>query len=174
MSKPIKAPSGAGYEVGYGRPPCQRQFKPGHSGNPKGRPRRDTSLPAILGRSLNELVTIRLNGRPKRIPLSEALIRKMLADATHGDHRAQAQILKLELFRTELAAEAEKQVEDVRRSADLPEDEALLDHLKRQLLEESLGERSPIGAPAAMTPSAAKLAKPLAPVRRRPRPEKLP
>jgi len=173
MSKSIKSPSGAGYEVGYRRPPYHRQFKPGHSGNPKGRPRRDTSLPAILGRSLNELVTIRINGRPKRIPLSEALIRKMLADATHGDHRAQAQILKLELFRTELAAEAEKQVEDARRSEHPPEDQALLDRLKRQLLEEALSERSPIGAPAAMASSPVKPAQAMAPVRRRPRPEKL-
>lgn len=29
------------YEVGYGRPPKATQFKPGQSGNPKGRPRKD-------------------------------------------------------------------------------------------------------------------------------------
>ena len=27
------------YEVGYGKPPVNTQFKPGQSGNPKGRPR---------------------------------------------------------------------------------------------------------------------------------------
>ena len=27
------------YEVGYGKPPKSRQWKPGQSGNPKGRPK---------------------------------------------------------------------------------------------------------------------------------------
>ena len=35
---PIVSPD-ARYEVGYGKPPEASRFKPGRSGNPKGRPR---------------------------------------------------------------------------------------------------------------------------------------
>ena len=31
--------SGSGYEVGYGKPPKHSRFRPGKSGNPKGRPK---------------------------------------------------------------------------------------------------------------------------------------
>ncbi len=33
-------------EVGFGRPPKQHQFKPGQSGNPRGRPPKPRYLPA--------------------------------------------------------------------------------------------------------------------------------
>jgi len=172
MTRTTKPPRDPGYHVGYRCPPRDSQFKPGQSGNPRGRPRRDTSLLAILGRSLNELVTIRIEGRPRRVPLSEALIRKMLADAARGDHRARAQILKLEVVRAALAADADKEAKEAGRSEDLlPDDRAILDQLKQQLLEEVIGEYD--APPPQTSPSRTPPTGP-APVRSRPRPEKLP
>ena len=34
-----RRPAASSYEVGYGKPPAKNRFKPGQSGNPKGRPR---------------------------------------------------------------------------------------------------------------------------------------
>ena len=42
------------YRVGYGRPPKEYQFKPGQSGNPKGRPKNSFKSP--LKRMLLELL----------------------------------------------------------------------------------------------------------------------
>jgi hypothetical protein len=39
-----KQPSAAGYAVGYGKPPLHTRFRKGRSGNPLGRPRRNTDL----------------------------------------------------------------------------------------------------------------------------------
>ena len=40
----------AGYEVGYGKPPQHSRFKPGQSGNPKGRPKSAKGLNTIVGK----------------------------------------------------------------------------------------------------------------------------
>ena len=40
---PDKLPPAAGYAVGYGRPPTWAQFRPGRSGDPKGRPKKGSS-----------------------------------------------------------------------------------------------------------------------------------
>ena len=34
--------------VGYGRPPVNRQFKPGQSGNPRGRPKGSKNFPTMF------------------------------------------------------------------------------------------------------------------------------
>jgi hypothetical protein len=49
--------------VGYGRPPRSTRFKPGQSGNPKGRPKGVQSLGAILDKALAARVSVQENGR---------------------------------------------------------------------------------------------------------------
>ena len=36
---PLRRPQSDAYKVGYGKPPQDTRFKPGRSGNPKGRPK---------------------------------------------------------------------------------------------------------------------------------------
>ena len=42
-------------DVGYGKPPRSRRFKPGQSGNPKGRPKGAKNRDTILRELLNSL-----------------------------------------------------------------------------------------------------------------------
>jgi len=65
------------YEVGYGKPPQQARFKPGQSGNPKGRRRvcvtsRRTSKP----RSKPRLKVTR-DGKPRKMSTQEAMLLRL-------------------------------------------------------------------------------------------------
>ncbi len=77
-----------GYEVGYGKPPSHTRFQAGRSGNPKGRPKKDTSQENALQRVLAQPIPVMVDGRRKLIPASEALLQKLLQMALAGNIRA--------------------------------------------------------------------------------------
>ena len=82
-------------KVGYGRPPKANQFKPGKSGNPKGRPKGSLNLVNDLAAELSELITVREDGRARRISKQRALIKSLLAKGIQGEVRAAAAVLAL-------------------------------------------------------------------------------
>ena len=83
------------YKVGYGKPPKSGQFKRGKSGNPKGRPRGSLKLATDLAAELNEQITVREDGKPRRVSKQRALIKSLMAKALQGDVRANAAVLAL-------------------------------------------------------------------------------
>jgi Family of unknown function (DUF5681) len=92
---PAQPPATAPYEVGYGKPPVEKQFKPGQSGNPKGRPPGDPyDMRMLLRGILEQRVTIKeKNGRLHTITKTEAAIMQMTNDAAKGDLAALKQLL---------------------------------------------------------------------------------
>ena len=82
-------------KIGYGRPPKANQFKPGKSGNPKGRPKGSLNLVNDLAAELSELITVREDGRARRISKQRALIKSLLAKGIQGEVRAAAAVLAL-------------------------------------------------------------------------------
>lgn len=76
-------PSGD-YEVGRARPPVHSQFKPGQSGNPKGRPRQNKSFQAYLREALMELMTIKKGNRKMRVPKVIGMIEKQIQNGFNG------------------------------------------------------------------------------------------
>ena len=82
-------------KVGYGRPPKATQFKPGKSGNPKGRPKGSLNLVTDLAAELTEQITVREDGQTRRLSKQRALIKSLLAKGIQGDVRAAAAILAL-------------------------------------------------------------------------------
>ena len=83
------------YKVGYGKPPKSRQIKRGKSGNPKGRPKGSLKLATDLAAELNEQITVREDGKPRRVSKQRALIKSLMAKALQGDVRANAAVLAL-------------------------------------------------------------------------------
>ena len=71
--------------VGYGRPPKATRFQTGRSGNPKGRPRhrhRDIPYDTMLG----QMVTVREDGRERRVTAAEAFILQLTKKGLEGDN----------------------------------------------------------------------------------------
>ena len=80
------------YEVGYGKPPKQSQFRPGQSGNPKGRPKGARSLFALLREDLQRKVQLGENGKVTTVTRAEAVVRRVVAD-TLGGKASQTRLL---------------------------------------------------------------------------------
>lgn len=85
---PDQQPAQQHYEVGYGKPPVDYRFKPGISGNPRGRRRGVKNFNTVVRDAATRQITVRDNGKPKRMPLIEAFFWLISRDALRGDHRA--------------------------------------------------------------------------------------
>ena len=77
--------------VGYKHPPPHTRFRPGHSGNPSGRPKRKPTFRAAL---LVELAATMPGEDPRRASSKlEALVKTLIDTAIAGDARAQSLLI---------------------------------------------------------------------------------
>ena len=81
--------------VGYGHPPNGTRFKPGRSGNPKGRPKGARSLKTAVARLMKKRVAIREDGERRHVSGQEALLLTLYASALKGDSKALHQLLMM-------------------------------------------------------------------------------
>ena len=82
-------------KIGYGKPPRKSQFKPGVSGNPKGRPKRNpTAVSDVIKNTLSAPIQYRDRGRTKTITRTEAGLKKLVENAVKGDLAAAATLLQ--------------------------------------------------------------------------------
>ena len=72
-------------EVGYRKPPRQHQFKPGQSGNPKGKPKGIKNEATMIRDLFFKKVKLLENGREHYVTMAEALLRRALQDALRGN-----------------------------------------------------------------------------------------
>jgi len=78
--------------VGYKRPPKHSQFKPGQSGNPKGRPKGRRNNRSIFQDIMNEKIEVKEGNKSRRLTKQEAYLRRVITDALKGDPKAIRQI----------------------------------------------------------------------------------
>ena len=88
-----RRPSKMDYEVGYGKPPRAHRFKPGQSGNRRGRPRPLPEIVDLFGKELTRKHTIIEGGQQVRIPMLQLLVKRLLQLAVKGDLRAISEAL---------------------------------------------------------------------------------
>lgn len=89
-------PTANTYEVGYGKPPLASRFKPGRSGNPRGRPRgaknrppppalNEERLKSIILDEAYRAVTVNDAKGPVTIPMAQAIVRSLAVNAAKGN-----------------------------------------------------------------------------------------
>lgn len=88
-SKPISKSSPAAET-----PSRDTRFKPGQSGNPNGRPRKERSLRNLIEAELDAEMQVAEGGKAIRLSKREALAKSMVNNAIKGDQRALNNLLK--------------------------------------------------------------------------------
>ncbi len=86
---------GDSYKAGYRRPPLATRFRPGTSGNPRGRPKGARNLATVVASTLAERVDVTENGRRKRITKLEAAVKQLVNRAASGEARSMSLLLAL-------------------------------------------------------------------------------
>jgi Family of unknown function (DUF5681) len=84
-------------DVGFAKPPKHTQFKPGTSGNPKGRPKRKpaAALGEIANCVLNTSVEYREGDRRKKATRHELMLKGLVKQALRGSIAAAERLFKL-------------------------------------------------------------------------------
>jgi len=79
--------------VGYGKPPRQHQFKPGQTGNPKGRPKGAKNESTILREIFERKIDNRSGGRVRKITILEGILLRITDDSLKGNTKSAAFLL---------------------------------------------------------------------------------
>lgn len=93
-----RLPAQGSYDVGYGKRPTETRFRPGQSGNPRGRPKGWKNQRATLSTErLKDIIleeayrTIKVNDgdRQVSVPMAQAIVRSLAVGAAKGNTRAE-------------------------------------------------------------------------------------
>jgi Family of unknown function (DUF5681) len=96
LPEPVDSPCDEPAEkVGPGKPPRHTRFKPGQSGNPNGRPKGSKNFATILQQQLTKMVTITVDGKPKRVSVQEVIARRLATDSMKGTTKAMELLIRL-------------------------------------------------------------------------------
>ena len=138
--------------VGYGRPPVNRQFKPGQSGNPRGKPKGSKNFPTMFAEAMSRPVTVRdKKGKIRTLSKQELMVEVMVNKAVAGDPKAFAAVVqfaeKFEVFK--------RQTQNHRENMDsaLLKLKRGLEAMQRKEEQESMAEKESQNSPAQTNPN---------------------
>ena len=115
-------------KVGYGRPPVHSRFKPGQSGNPRGRKKGTLNFATDLKRTLETPITINDPGKkPRKVSTQMAALLRLREKALKGEQRALDRVVELaRIFHTGPITEPTTAISS--------DDQAILDAFREQVL----------------------------------------
>lgn len=109
-------------------PPVNTRFKPGESGNPKGRPKGRKNLKTVLEKELARRVTVTENGKARKVTKRQVIVQRLVHDSMKGQHKATDLVLRL--YRDLCGADDS---EDAASTEIKQPDKATLQRIKRRL-----------------------------------------
>jgi hypothetical protein len=83
------------YAVGYGKPPVTSRFKPGQSGNAKGRPRGHKNLKTLIRQAMTARISIQEGLSSRQVSKLEGVVLRQLQNALKGDDRSAMAVMKI-------------------------------------------------------------------------------
>ena len=83
--------------VGYGRPPVAKRFKPGTSGNPKGRPTGAKNLKTLIREAMTASIPIQEGEKTRRVTRLEGVVLRQIQSALRGHDKSAMAVLKMAL-----------------------------------------------------------------------------
>lgn len=113
--------------VGYGKPPKRTQFKPGQSGNPKGRRKGIRNFKTEINEVLATKVTVTQGKQKKIVSTLTAILLRVREKALSGDMRASDSFVRYAMLFAEEPANAGSQA--------APEDDQILAALEAEILQ---------------------------------------
>jgi hypothetical protein len=114
------------YEVGYGKPPAASQFKPGKSGNPRGRPKGSRNIALMVEEELDKKIEVTIDGTRKRISKGKVVARRVVDGAVKGEPKAIATVMTIQSGQTRRGGGRAKDADTSLREATPEQDEAIL------------------------------------------------
>jgi hypothetical protein len=133
------------YKVGPGRPPKEYQFKPGQSGNPKGRKRKPSLLPdlkRLFDQAMSEKITITTGDKKIILTMAEAGFKQLARQHAQGDRHARREaVAYAEQFGSDLMPRQGKAIREGIAEAERPSPgyiltQELLDRLSPSTVDE--------------------------------------
>jgi len=104
-----------GYEVGYGKPPRDSQYRPGQSGYPAGRRKGVRNLKTDVKRTLKMPVKVTKGGRTRTRSTQEVALMVLREKALNGNSRALERLFELALrFNNDEAGQVQQLTADDR------------------------------------------------------------
>jgi hypothetical protein len=83
------------YKVGFKKPPEHTRFRPGQSGNPRGRPTGSKNYRTIVGEVMNRKMRVKENGKLRNLSRGKIIITQLANEAMKGKPRQSEILLRL-------------------------------------------------------------------------------
>jgi len=114
------------YRVGYRRPPMGSRFKPGQSGNTKGRPKNSKSLTARVREEMTATITVQEGEKSRKVTKIAGVVLRQIQNALKGNDRAAMAVIQMA---RQLGLLQELPPETVEQHTFTPAEQEVLDQL---------------------------------------------